>query len=86
MIRGMKAALLVVALASCVTVEGVVKKDDTPFVWLAAGTAGDLVAVGVIAKEAANLTVGASIATALAVTAVDVFVGCLLGACHSLSL
>jgi len=40
----------------------------------------------VIAKEAENLSVGASIATALAVTAVDVFVGCLLGACHSLKL
>ena len=86
MIMVMKAALLVVALASCVTVEGVVKKDDTPFVWLAAGAAGDLVAVGVIAKEAENLSIGASIATALAVTAVDVFVGCLLGACHSLNL
>lgn len=86
MISVMKAALLVLAVTSCVTVEGVVKKDDTPFVWLAAGAAGDLVAAGVIAKEAADLTVGASIATALAVTAVDVFVGCLLGACHSLKL
>jgi len=31
MIMAMKAGLLVLALASCVTVEGVVKKDETPF-------------------------------------------------------
>ncbi len=74
------------ALAGCVTTEGVVKHEDTSFVMLAGATAGDLVVIGVIAKEGDALTTGASIATALAFTAVDVFVGCLLGACSSLKL
>ncbi len=77
---------MVLALAGCVTTEGIVKKEETPFTWLVAGAAGDVVAVGVIAKEAEGLTTTGAIATALAVTAVDVFVGCLLGACHSLKL
>lgn len=84
----MKALLVATALAAsgCVTAEGIVKKEETPFTWLVAGTAGDLVAIGVIAKEGDDLSTGASIATALAVTALDVFVGCLLGACSSLKL
>jgi hypothetical protein len=77
---------LALALAGCVTTEGIVKQEQTPLVWLAAGTAGDLVVIGAIAKEGEGLTTGASIATALAFTAVDVFVGCLLGACSSLKL
>jgi hypothetical protein len=82
----MKAVLVAFALAGCVTTEGIVKQQDTTLPMLAGAAAGDLVVIGVIAKEADNLTTGASIATALAITAVDVFVGCLLGACHSLKL
>jgi hypothetical protein len=41
---------------------------------------------GVVAGEAAGFTAAASIGTALAITAVDVAVGCLLGACSSLKL
>jgi len=78
--------VLAAALAGCVTAEGVVKKEETPLSWLVAGTAGDVVAVTLIAKEGDGLSTGASIATALAITAVDVFVGCLLGACSSLKL
>ncbi len=82
----MKAVIVAVALAGCVTTEGIVKHEDTTLPMLAGATAGDLVVIGVIAKEGDGLTTGASIATALAITAVDVFVGCLLGACHSLKL
>ncbi len=82
----MKAVLVAAVLAGCVTAEGVWKQQDTTLPMLAGATAGDLVVIGVIAKEGDGLTTGASIATALAVTAVDVFVGCLLGACHSLKL
>jgi len=50
-----RSALVVAAmLAGCVTTMGVVKKEETPLSWLVAGTAGDLVAVGVIAKEGAS--------------------------------
>ncbi len=82
----MKALIAAMALAGCVTTEGIVKHEDTTLPMLAGATAGDLVVIGVIAKEGDGLTTGASIATALAITAVDVFVGCLLGACHSLKL
>jgi hypothetical protein len=40
----------------------------------------------VIASQVQNFTAGATIGTALAVTAVDVTVGCFLGACSSLRL
>ncbi len=87
-------AALVLALAGalavggpgCVTVEGVVMREQTTLPWLVAGAAGDLVVVGVVGHEAANLSIAGAIATALALTAVDVFVGCLLGACSSLKL
>ena len=82
----MKALAIAIALAGCVTTEGIVKKEETTLPMLVGGTAGDLVVIGVIAKEGDNLTVGASSATALAITAVDVFVGCLLGSCSSLKL
>jgi len=81
-----KALAIAIALSGCVTTLGVVKKEETTLPMLIAGAAGDLVAITVIAKEGDDLTVGASIATALAVTALDVFVGCLLGSCHSLKL
>lgn len=82
----MKAVLVALALTGCVTTLGAVKREDTTLVMLAGATAGDLVVIGVIAKEGDGLTTGASVATALAITAVDVFVGCLLGACSSLKL
>ena len=81
----MRRAVLALVLSGCVTTAGVVKGDQTSFVLLAGATGGDLV-VGVIAAEVDGLTTAASIGTALAVTAVDVVVGCLLGACHSLKL
>ena len=86
MIPGVKRLAIAMALAGCVTTEGIVKKEQTTFAMLAAGTAGDLVGITLIAKEGDGLTTGASSATALAVTAVDVLVGCLLGACSSLKL
>ncbi len=78
--------VLAIVLTGCVTAEGVVKKEETTLPMLVGATAGDLVVIGVIAKEGDGLSTGASIATALAFTAVDVFVGCLLGACSSLKL
>jgi hypothetical protein len=89
MIAVMTRAVLVVALAGstgCVTTAGIVKGDQTTLPVLLGATAADLVVTGVVASEAEGLTVGASLATALAVTAVDLGVGCLIGACHALKL
>ena len=48
--------------------------------------AGDLVVTTVVALEAQDFSWSASIATAAAITAVVIFVGCLLGSCHPLKL
>jgi hypothetical protein len=77
---------MLLGLAGCVTTAGVVKGDQTTMPILVGATAGDLVVTGVIALQAEGLTVGASIATALAITAVDLAVGCLIGACAPLKL
>ena len=83
----MRRAVIALVLSSgCVTTAAIVKGDQVSFPLLVGATAGDVVVTGVIAAEAEGLTTAASIGTALAVTAVDVVVGCLFGACHSLKL
>jgi hypothetical protein len=84
------ACAVAAALAGCVTTAAIVKRhDEVSLPLLIGATAADLVVIGVIAKEApvnGGVSVGAAIATSLALTAVDVFVGCLIGACRSLRL
>jgi hypothetical protein len=82
----MRCAIVALALSGCVTAAGIVKREQTSFPLLVGATAGDLVVTGVVAAEAEGFTVAASIGTALAITAVDVAVGCLIGACSSLKL
>ena len=77
--------VLAIALSGCVTTAGIVKQERTSLPLLVGATAGDLVVVG-IAAEVDGFTTLASIGTALAITAVDVAVGCLIGACHALKL
>jgi hypothetical protein len=74
------------ALSGCVTGAGVWKGHEVPLPLLLGGVAADLVVTGVIASQVQDFTTGASIGTAFAVTAVDVTVGCFLGACSSLRL
>lgn len=77
----------VLALSGCVTGAGIWKRADRVSLPLLAGAvAADLVVSGTAASQVQDFTVGASIGTALAVTAVDVAVGCLFGACSSLRL
>jgi hypothetical protein len=82
--RRMRRLVLAALLAGCVTTAGIWKGDQTTKTMLFGGAAGDLVVTGVIASQAEGFSAGATIATALAVTAVDVTVGCLLGSCASL--
>ena len=77
---------LTLALSGCVTGAGIWKKDNVTLPMLVGGVAADLVVTTVIASQVEDFTLGASIGTAAAVTAVDVAVGCLIGACHSLRL
>jgi len=81
----MNRALLALALSGCVTTAGVVKRDDRVGLPLLAGTAAaDLVVTSVAASQIQDYSLGASLATALAVTALDVAIGCLIGACAAL--
>jgi hypothetical protein len=74
------------ALSGCVTGAGIWKRDQVRLPMLVGAVAADLVVTGLIASQAQDFTVGASIGTAFAITAVDFGVGCLIGACASLRL
>jgi hypothetical protein len=77
---------IALALSACVTGAGVWKRDNVSLPMLVGGVAADLVVTTAIASQVQDFTIGASLGTAAAVTAVDVAVGCLIGACHSLRL
>ena len=81
-------ALVVIGLTSggCVTGAGVWKRENVSLPLLGAAVAADLVVSGVVASQIEDFTTVGSIGTAFAVTAVDVTVGCFLGACSSLRL
>jgi hypothetical protein len=81
------AACALAASLGCVTTVGIVKRhDEVSLPLLIGATAADLLVIGVIAKEAGGLSIGGAAATSAATTAVDVLVGCLIGACRSLRL
>lgn len=73
------------ALPGCVTTAGVVKRDDGVGLPLLGGAAAaDLVVTSLAASQIQGYSAGGSLATGLALTAVDVVVGCLIGACAAL--
>jgi hypothetical protein len=80
------ALALTFALSGCVSGAGIWKRDAVPLPMLVGAVAADLVVTGVIASQIEDFTVGASIGTALAITAADLGIGCLIGACSSLRL
>ena len=84
----MKRALLVCALAGlgggCVTGAAIARPNRVSLPLLVGGTVADFVVVSLLASQAQDFSGGAAVATGLAVTAVDVGVGCILGACRVL--
>ena len=82
----MKHAMLVLALSGCVTTAGIVKKQDVSLPLLIGVTVADLIVTSVAASQIQEYSYGGSLATGLAITAVDVAVGCLTGACTALRL
>ncbi|HEX3474302.1 MAG TPA: hypothetical protein VHT91_04625 [Kofleriaceae bacterium] len=79
------ALALALALSGCVTTAGVVKRDEGVGLPLLGGAvAADLVVSSLAASQIQGYSTGASLATGLAVTAVDVAIGCLIGACSAL--
>jgi hypothetical protein len=78
-------ALLALALAGCVTTAGVVRRDEGVGLPLLGGAvAADFVVGSLSVSQIQGYSTGASIATGLAITAVDVAIGCLIGACAAL--
>jgi FtsH-binding integral membrane protein len=84
MSRALFALLLALSASGCVTTASIVRRDDVKLPLLVGAIAADLVVTSVVASQVRALSVGGSIATGLAVTAVDVGVGCLLGGCAAL--
>jgi hypothetical protein len=82
----MKHALLALALSGCVTTAGIARHNDVGLPLLAGAAAADLAVTALAASQIQDYSVGASLVTALAVTAVDVAAACLLGACSALRL
>jgi hypothetical protein len=80
----MKQALLVLGLSGCVTTADIVKKQEVSFPLLIGATVADLVVTAAAASQIQDYSYAGSLATGLALTAVDVAVGCLFGACSSL--
>lgn len=73
-------------MAGCVSGVGVWKRDQTTMPYLVGAVVADIAVTSVIASQVQDFTVGATIGTTLAVTAVDVTIGCFLGACAPLRL
>jgi hypothetical protein len=81
----MNRALLALALSGCVTTAGVVRRDEGVGLPLLGGAAAaDLVVSSLSASQVQGYSTGAALATGLVITAVDVAIGCLIGACSAL--
>lgn len=81
----MNRVLLALALSGCVTTAGVVRRDEGVGLPLLGGAvAADLVVSSLSASQVQGYSTGASLATGLVITAVDVAIGCLIGACSAL--
>jgi hypothetical protein len=86
----MKRMLVAVALAGaaggsgCVTTAAIARPNRVSLPLLIGGAVADFAVASLIASQAQDFSTGAALATGLAVTAVDVTAGCILGACTTL--
>lgn len=85
----MKQRVLAIVIAAgmasggCVTTAGLVKKPEVPVSWLIGAAVADVVVASIAASQIREYSYAGSLATGLAITGVDVAIGCLTGACHS---
>jgi uncharacterized membrane protein AbrB (regulator of aidB expression) len=78
--------VIAVALSGCVTTAGLVRKTHVSLPLLIGATVADVVVTSVVASQIEDSSTAGSVATGVALTAADVVVGCLIGACSSLRL
>jgi ornithine cyclodeaminase/alanine dehydrogenase-like protein (mu-crystallin family) len=79
----MKRALVLIALGGCVSGAGLIRKDRVTVPILIGAAVADLV-VGSLVFAQADLSTAGAIASGIAFTAVDVGIGCIIGACAPL--
>jgi hypothetical protein len=84
--HALAAPAIAVLLTGCVTTAGLVKKPEVSLPLLIGATVADFVVISLAASQIQSYSYGGSLATGLAITGVDVGVGCLIGACSSLKL
>lgn len=77
----MTRALVVLALSGCVTGAGVARKDRVTLPILAGAVAADLVVSSLVISRSDSISTAGMIASSLALTAIDLGIGCVLGAC-----
>lgn len=77
----MKRLLLVVALGGCVTTAELARTEQMSLPLLAGAVAADLVVSSLVLSQVDSLSTAGAIASGVAFTAVDLGLGCLLGAC-----
>jgi hypothetical protein len=82
----MKQVVLILALGGCVTTAAIVRPDRVSVPLLIGAAAADFLVTSIAAAGIESFTAGGAIATGLAVTGIDVGVGCILGACNALRL
>lgn len=82
----MKHAVLLVALAGCVTGAAIARPDRVSLPLLLGAAAADLIVTAIAASQLESFSTAGSLATGLGVTGVDIGVGCILGACSALKL
>lgn len=83
----MKRLLLVAAVtgsSGCVTTAAIARPNRVSLPMLVGAALGDFAVTALVASQTQDFSTGATIATGLAVTAADVGVGCILGACRPL--
>lgn len=77
----MTRAVLVLALSGCVTGAGIARKDRVTLPILIGATAADLVVSSLVFAQFDSISTAGAIASGVAFTAVDVGIGCVIGAC-----
>lgn len=84
MTRAVLIAALAVAAGGCVTTASIARPNRVSLPLLIGATVGDLVVVSLLASQVQDFSNEGALVTGIAVTAVDVGVGCILGGCKAL--
>lgn len=77
-------AIGLVGVSGCVTTAAITRPNRVPLPILFGAAAADFLVISLIAANGPDYSVGGALAAGGAVTATDLVVGCILGACSAL--